>query len=162
MSNQEPEEVSSATTKIEQVSGTTTFGATSALGGSKYDALYKEMRSIKEDVEKSKANYVQLLGLFSGIVAFILGTLQVTTTKLPFSEAVVIVITLGISLAIFVALIDRISVRKMPKFEFYLFIIIGVLVLGGILWFAFKYEKAWEQFSNNTATQSHIDTNIVK
>lgn len=133
------------------------FGTAAVSEGNKYDILFTKMENLQREQEKNKANYVELLGLFAGIVAFVLGTLHFTTSQVPFSQALVTIVALGITLAIFVALIDRITVRRLPKLEFYIFVLIGTIVLSGLVWFSFAYEKNWEQFVSNTASSTNAN-----
>lgn len=92
----------------------------------------EQIKSLKDNSSKT----IELLGLFTAVIALIIGTLQITVNFTFFQAACLIILLGGIMLIIYVAL--EILLRSFTKRECAI-MILGALMVGSMLFVSFMF-----------------------
>ncbi|MFH1587137.1 MAG: hypothetical protein ABID38_04730 [Candidatus Diapherotrites archaeon] len=79
------------------------------------DNLQKELSLIKRDLEKSKIQLVEVLGVFTAILAFIVTSIQIAVKFTALLDALVLIFSIGIILILFIFLLKRIIETRSEK-----------------------------------------------
>lgn len=79
--------------------------------------MYKERQNlldIKKEINASRKTYIEILGIFSGIITFLFGSIQLFgRADISYTQSLTNILALGLVLCIFIALITiTISLEK--------------------------------------------------
>ena len=118
-----------------------------------YLTINKEMEKTKDEIKESRVSNIEIIGLFSGVVSFIIGSLTIATTFSAVEAGFLILTLMGCLtgvLSVF-SLLDKennkVKSENRKKIPYIIIIICSLfLTIGSI--FAMKY------FSSNSATNN--------
>lgn len=134
------------------------------VGGENKD-IKSEVEKAKDDIRKSRVSSVEIIGIFSGVVSFIIGSLTIAN-KFSAIEAGFLILTLMgcltgalsvFSLILNIGYDEKEVVRKENKKRFHYIIIIVcslILAIGSI--FAMKYSSS-DSGTNNTSQNTSME-----